>query len=160
MKRSVIFVIVALTVLAVGLASLAGEKGRGKGPGRRGPGARRQWMQRMADANAPADANSPWAQRRAEMRERAQKAFEKRVGRLKEIREIAAGEGATKTVEALDKLIAEVEENFKKRQERLDSEGGLGRGGPPRHLGRGPRGVRHRGRPGGPPGEPPEEPEE
>lgn len=152
--------IVALTVLGVGLVSLAGEKGPGKGPGRRGPGAKRQWMQKMADANAPADANSPWAQRRQEMRERAQKAFEKRVGRLKEIREIAAGEGATKTVEALDKLIADVEQNFKKRQERLDSEGGWGRGGPPRHMRWGQRGMRHRGRPGGPPMEPPEEPEE
>jgi hypothetical protein len=108
-------------------------------------------MHRWADVNAPADANSPWVQRRAEMRERAQKAFEKRVGRLKEIREIAAGEGATKTVEALDKLIAEAEEKFEKRQERMDAEGGWRRGGRPRHIGRGPRGMRHRRRPGGPP---------
>ena len=108
-------------------------------------------MHRWTDANAPADANSPWAQRCEERRERMQKAFEKRVGCLKEIRETAAGEGATKTVEALDKLIAEAEEKFEKRQERMDAEGGFWRGRRPRRMGRGPRGMRHRKRPGGPP---------
>ena len=145
MKRSLIISIVALAVLAAGLAAFGEEKGRGKGPGRRGHGMRPHRMHRMADANAPMDANSPWAQRRAEMREREQKAFETRVGRLKEIREIAAGEGATQTVEALDKLIGEVEEKFAKRQKRLEEGKGMWPGR--MHMGRRPHGMRRGGRP-------------
>lgn len=154
MKRSFIISIVALAVLAAGLAAFGEEKGRGKGPGRQHHG-RREWMHRMADANTPMDANSPWAQRRAEMRERAQKAFEARVGRLKKIRGIAAGEGATQTVEALDKLIGEVEEKSAKRQNRMEKGEGMWPG--PMRMGRRPHGMRRGGQPMEEPAEEPTE---
>ncbi len=86
------------------------------------------------------------------MQEKAEQAHLKRIERLKEIRQIAADEKATKTVEAIDKLIADMEKNFQERQARAAERPWM----PP---GPGRMGHRHRGmKPGGPPMEPPPEP--
>jgi uncharacterized coiled-coil protein SlyX len=55
-------------------------------------------------------------------------AFDKRIARLEAIRAIAASEGATKTVEALNKLIAEDKERFERRSQKMRRMRGKRRG--------------------------------
>jgi len=56
------------------------------------------------------------------------KGFDKRIARLESIRSIAAAEGATKTVEALNKLITEDKERFEHRAQKMRQMRGKRRG--------------------------------
>ena len=160
MKRLLLVSVAALTILAAGAAAFAGDKDPNE---KTRPRIRQQMRQRMADANCPwsdanapwKDPNSPWAQRRAKMQEKAEQAHQKRIERLKEIRQIAVDEKATKTVEAIDKLIADVEKNFQKRQARAAERPWMPPG--PGRMGRRHGGMRPGGPPMGPPPEPPPE---
>ena len=115
MKRLLIWSAVALLALSAGIG-LAGEKeGGGRGGHKKGA-----WGARaLNDPNAPAvaDANRPAHPRR--MAQIWKRAFRTRIKRLEEIREIAAEEGATKTVAALDKMIAEEKERLQKMKQRI-----------------------------------------
>ncbi|MHC4061843.1 MAG: hypothetical protein ACYSUP_00255 [Planctomycetota bacterium] len=169
MKRLLIAtVVVGVVLAAVGIAA-SEEKGHW---GRRGHG-RRPALQAgdtnacpLADADVrrARDPNGPRRRRGAHMMKNA---LDKRIARLESIRAIAAAEGATKTVEALNKLIAEDKERFEHRAQKMrrmrgkrrgDFEGEKAEGkwhnrhrGPHRGGDRGPHRHRH--------GEPPPEPE-
>ena len=111
MKRLLVCSVVALAVLVVGYSAMgeAGDKGKGKGPK-----AMARAHPRMQDANAPAVHDVNAMKNRAQQRaEQMTGVFQARIGRLEAIKQIAVKEGATKTVEALDKFIADE----KKQQE-------------------------------------------
>jgi len=125
MKRLLVCSVVALAVLVVGYSAMgeAGDKGKG-----RGPKAMARAHPRMQDANAPAvrDPNA--------MKNRAQQRAEQRtatIGRLEAIKQIAVKEGATKTVEALDKFIADEkkqQELYQKKMNQMREEWKAGKG--------------------------------
>jgi hypothetical protein len=90
------------------------------------------------DANAPGleDANRPHRRRHGSRMWR--RAFRGRIQRMQSIRELAAEEGATKTVEALDELIGNEKAHVKKMMKRMrgrrkkmatEGEGEAGKGG-------------------------------
>jgi len=110
MKRFLVCSMVALAVLAACGSTMGQEKGGGRKKMERA-------RARAADANRPAvqDPNAVAGRRLGVMG----RAFEARVARLEAIREIAAGEGAKKTVAALDELIAEEKKAMQQRMERL-----------------------------------------
>jgi hypothetical protein len=116
MKRLLIGSVVVLAVLAVGVGAAWREKGGHHGRRhKRVEGAE----QCVKDANgvAVADANRPRGTRRRGHAMR--KAFRKRTERLEAIREIAAEEGATKTVAALDEFIGQEKEHIRRMGKRM-----------------------------------------
>jgi len=132
MKRFAICSAVLLTVLAAGSVGFCADKGRR--PGRH--------QRAMKQARTVQDANLPNASavkdpnRAARRGRRLGNLWLKRIKSLKAIRQIASKEGATKTVAALDKLIAKE----KKQRERMLESTALRRGNR-----RGPAGA-HAGR--------------
>ena len=154
MKRLLVAaVVVGVLLAAVGIAG-SKEKGR--------RGRRRMAALQAADANAcplaEADARRARDPNRPRRRPRARMmkgALDKRIARLESIRAIAAAEGATKTVEALNKLIGEDKERFEHRAQKMHRMRGKRRGdfegekaegkrhGPHGRPRRGPRRGRH-----------------
>lgn len=115
-----IWSVVALAAAAVCGIGLAKEKEEG----RHGERGRRKtmWARRaVKDANAPAveDANRPARGKRGGRKFAG--AFRARIKRLKSIKEIAAQEGATKTVAALDEFIGEEKQRLRKMKRRMHS---------------------------------------
>ncbi|MHC4476412.1 MAG: hypothetical protein ACYTEL_12240 [Planctomycetota bacterium] len=115
MKRYVIYSVAGLVVVAAGGMALAHQRGWhddwGRGRGHKGS-ERARWA--VKDANAPVleDANRPrHGRHRGRMLRRA---FRIRMERLEAILEIAADEGATKTVEALDELMTKERQHMRR----------------------------------------------
>ena len=109
MKRFLILSAVCLATLAASGLRADDEKA----------GKHKVEKKQKLEARRGQDANTPEGEYRERVRNRMEMMFSKRVGRLEEIRAIAAEEGATKTVAALDKLIAEEKErveNIKARR--------------------------------------------
>lgn len=116
MKRLLIVSVVAAAFLAAVSIGVAKEK---KGAGEKGKGAGQKVRQKeKLEAKHGQDTEKPGGEHRERAKNRAQHMFQERIGRLEEIRAIAAEEGATKTVAALDKLIAEDRGRFEKMRAR------------------------------------------
>jgi len=115
MKRLLIVSVVAAAFLAAVSIGVAKEKGAGE----KGKGAGHKVREKQKlEAKHGQEAEAPAGEHKEQVKNRAQQMFEERVGRLEEIRAIAAEEGATRTVAALDKLIAEDQERFEKMRAR------------------------------------------
>lgn len=115
MKRLLIVSVVAAAFLAAVSIGVAKEKkagGKGKGAGQK------VGEKQKLEAKHGQEAETPVGKQREQMKNRARHMFRERIGRLEEIRAIAAEEGATKTVAALDKLIAEDRGRFEKMRAR------------------------------------------
>jgi len=122
MKRLLICSAVALAVFAAGYSAMGKPEDKGPGPKKMAKAHRY-----MHDANAPMmrDANAPMLRdpnaprRQAPKADQWAQAIQARIGRLEAIKQIAIKEGATKTVEALDKLIADEKKPMEIRQQRI-----------------------------------------
>jgi hypothetical protein len=115
MKKLLICSVVTLAVLAAvySTASSAEEKSTGQ---KKMVKAHRY----THDANAMAVQDANAVKKQAKRAEPWMEALQARIGRLEAIREIAVKEGATKTVEALDKFIADEKKQHDLRQQRID----------------------------------------
>lgn len=115
MKRLLIVSVVAAAFLAavsIGVAKEKGAGGKGKGAGHK------VREKQKLEAKHGQEAETPVGKHKEQMKNRARHRFEERIGRLEEIRAIAEEEGATRTVAALDKLIAEDRGRFEKMRAR------------------------------------------
>lgn len=112
MKKVLICSVAALVILLAGGTALTKEKGKAR---QANQGAKRVAGKEVSEEQkqwkAKLEAMTP-EQRRLAL---AQKALEDDLAPWKQVRQIAADEKATKTVAAIDKIIAEKQEQFKKK---------------------------------------------
>ncbi len=106
MKKTMTFAVAILAILWAGSMCIGQEKGREKRQGNRGKVSAEQkaWQEKIAKM-------TPEQQQAA----RAKKAFEAAVAPWRKVRLIAVKEKATKTVAAIDQIIAAKEKQFKRR---------------------------------------------
>ena len=106
MKKTMTFSVAILVILWAGSQCMGQEKGREKRQGNRGKVSVEQkvWQEKLAKM-------TPEQQKIA----RAKKAFEVAVAPWRKVRLIAVKEKATKTVAAIDQVIAVKEKQFKRR---------------------------------------------
>lgn len=123
MKKVLICSVAALVLLLAGGTAFTGEKGRAREANRgtkrvAGKGVseeQKQWKAKL-------EAMTP-EQRRTAL---AQRALENDLAPWKQVRQIAAGERAVKTLAAIDKIIAGKQEQFKKKMAAAQKRGQVG----------------------------------
>ncbi|MBL7107602.1 MAG: hypothetical protein ISS77_08370 [Phycisphaerae bacterium] len=121
MKKLMILAVAAAVLAWAGYAMAAREKGEAKGrAGARGKVAAQNDQKQMGRFN-PSDPNA--IKQRTEIMQQRRKMMHARIEKLEKIKELAVGENATKTAEALDKFI----EQEKKIMEKM-LQGQQGRG--------------------------------
>ena len=115
MKKALICGVAAFVLLLAGNKALTGEKGRIKQDREVNRSAKREAGRKISEEEqqwrAKLEAMTP-EQRRLAM---AQRTLEIDLAPWKQVRQIAAEEKAVKTLAAIDKIIAEKQEQFKKR---------------------------------------------